>query len=566
MTRRNRMTSLFAAFLFLLPALSGAWGAAPAPLKNKAGGMVLSSHPLATAAGQEVLDRGGNAVDAAVAVGYALAVVHPAAGNIGGGGFAVIHTAEGKDEMLDFREKAPLKATRDMYLDRDGNVIAESSTVGYLAAGTPGTVAGMSAMLEKYGTRKLPELMAPAIRHAAEGYRINARQEATLAEIKPVMEKIPSSRKYFVKKDGSAYQEGDLLVQADLARTLRLIAGQGPEAFYKGAIADLIEADMRRNGGILSKEDLAAYSVVWRSPVRGTYRGYDIVSASPPSSGGTHVIQMLNIMENADVKGTGFGSSATVHLMAEAMRYAYADRSEYMGDPDFVTVPVDKLTDKAYARAIYDKIRAAGNKAVPSKDIRPGMLMEEGNNTTHYSVADKWGNAVAVTYTINTSYGSGAAVEGAGFLLNNEMDDFSVKPGVPNVYGLTGGAANAVAPEKRPLSCMTPTLILKDGRVFMVVGSPGGARIMTTTLQIISNVIDHGMSVSEAVMAPRVHMQWEPDELRIEKYGLVRDVADKLAAMGYTVVVKAPMGDVNALLIDQTTGIIYGATDPRAEF
>lgn len=565
MLTRWKTLSASLVLAFALVGLSVAWAAAPAPIKSM-DGMVVSSHPLATAAGKAVLDKGGNAVDAAVAVGYALAVVHPAAGNIGGGGFAVIHTADGKDTVLDFREMAPLKAARDMYLDAQGNVVPNLSTVGYLAAGVPGTVAGMSAMLERFGTRKLAELMAPAIGYAQKGYRINARQDAGLAKIAPTMAKFESSRKYFLKPDLSPYKEGDLFVQKDLAATLRLIAKEGPKAFYQGKIAALIDADMHKNGGIVTKEDLAGYAVAWREPVRGTYRGFEIVSMSPPSSGGTHIIQILNVMENADIKGMGFGSSAAAHVMAEAMRYAYADRSEYMGDPDFVKVPVAKLTDKAYAKSIYDKILANKDKATPSKDVKPGLGPMEGSNTTHYSVMDKMGNAVAVTYTINDSYGSGAAIMGAGFLLNNEMDDFSVKPGVPNIFGLIGGAANAVAPKKRPLSSMSPTIVLKDGKVCMVVGSPGGPRIITTTLQVISNFIDHSMTITEAVMAPRLHMQWVPDELRIEKFGMAPDVQKILESMGYAVVVKDPMGDVNAITVNPKTGMLYGTTDPRAEF
>ena len=328
----------------------------------------------------------------------------------------------------------------------------------------------------------------------------------------------------------------------------------------------MIAEDMRRNGGLVDKADLAAYTVTWRAPIRGSYRGYEIISMAPPSAGGLMLIQMLNVMESADIKSMGFASSATIHLMTEAMRQAFADRSEYMGDPDFVTVPVDKLIDKAYAKAIYKHILLSGDKATPSAEALPGRFLKDRDQTTHYSVVDKWGNAVAVTYTVNDLYGSAAAVAGAGFLLNNEMDDFAVKPGAVNLFGLTGGEVNAVAPQKRPVSSMTPTIICKDGKLFMVVGSPGGARIITTTLQVVSNVIDHGMNISQAVMAPRFHMQWIPDELRVEKYGLVRDVEDKLKAMGYEVVVRAPMGDVNAILVDPKTGVVYGATDPRAEF
>lgn len=563
---------VFGMRIFALVALLALMQAGPAdaaaypPLKGGGKGMVLSSHILANEIGQAVLDDGGNAVDAAVAVGYALGVVHPSAGNLGGGGFAVIHMADGTDVTLDFREKAPLTATRDMYLDKDGNVVPGLSTLGYKAAGVPGTVKGMSAMLEKYGTKSLSELIAPSVELAEKGYLINARQELSLAEFREDMAKFESSRKYFLKPDGSSYREGERFVQQDLAECLKLIAEQGPDAFYKGRIADLIAADMAKNGGLITREDLARYHVVWREPVKGSYRGYEIVSMGPPSSGGTHIIQMLNIMEHVDIGASGFASSQTIHLMAEAMRYAYADRSEYMGDPDYVQVPSGKLADKAYARRIYEKILANWGHATPSSEVKPGLPLHEGNNTTHYSVVDKAGNAVAVTYTINESYGSAAAVMGAGFLLNNEMDDFAAKAGVPNIYGLVGNDANCIAPEKRPLSSMSPTIVLKDGKLFLVCGSPGGSRIITTTLQVISNVIDHGMDVSEAVMAPRFHMQWLPDELRVEEYGLSRDVENALKAMGYDIRVKSPMGDVNAIIVDQESGAVYGSGDPRAEF
>lgn len=551
--------ALLSAFVCILNAASYP------PIKDTTTGLALSSHALATKIGKEVLDNGGNAIDAAVAVGYALAVVHPAAGNIGGGGFAVIHLANGQNITLDFREKAPLKATRDMYLDKNGNVIPESSTIGYLAAGVPGTVAGMSAMLEKYGTKKLQDLIAPAIDLAQKGFVITQRQAETMAEAKNDFAKFASSRKYFLKKDGNSYQEGDVFVQKDLANTLKLIQKEGPKAFYEGKIADMIAKDMAKNGGIITKEDLARYQVVWRKPVIGSYRGYEIVSMSPPSSGGTHIIEILNVMENANIEALGFGSSKTIHIMAEAMRQAYADRSVFMGDPDFVKVPVNDLINKAYAKKIYANILP--NKATPSSKINPGLgQIHEGHNTTHYSVADKWGNAVSVTYTINASYGSAAAVDGAGFLLNNEMDDFSIKPGTPNLYGLVGGDANAIEPNKRPLSSMSPTIVLKNGKLFMVVGSPGGARIITTVLQVISNVIDHKMDISEAIEAPRFHMQWLPDEIRIEKYGMTQDVADNLKKMGYKIVTKPVMGDVNAIVVDPKTHIMYGSGDPRKEF
>lgn len=469
-----------------LLSISCAFGASYPPVKDTTGtGLAMTSSAYATAIGKSVLDKGGNAIDAAVAVGYALAVVHPAAGNIGGGGFAVIHLANGENLALDFREKAPLKATRDMYLDKKGNVIPNASTLGYLAAGVPGTVKGMSAMLDKYGTKSLSELMQPAIDLAENGFVITDRQSETMVEVKSDLAKFATTRKYFLKKDGSIYKGGETLVQKDLAKTLRLIQKEGESAFYRGKIADLIVTDMQNNGGIISKQDLEQYNVIWRKPVEGTYRGYKIISMSPPSSGGTHIIQILNTMENADIGKLGFGSSQSIALMAEAMRQAYADRSVYMADPDFFSVPTDKLLAKSYAKKIYANIMKADKKAIASKAIQPGLgeikvgqpiNHKEGNHTTHYSVADKWGNAVSVTYTINASYGAIAAVEGAGFILNNEMDDFSIKPGVANLYGLVGGDANAIVPGKRPLSSMSPTIILKDGKLFMVVGSLGGGR------------------------------------------------------------------------------------------
>ena len=527
-------------------------------------GAVIATSKYATEAGRRVLREGGNAIDAAVAVGYTMAVTHPVAGNLGGGGFAIIRMADGKTYSLDFREMAPGKATRNMYLDAAGNVFPKLSLDGYLAAGVPGTVAGMSAMLDKFGTKNLARLMQSGISYAEKGFVISARNAETFAEHKDRLSKYASSRKYFLKPDGSTYKEGDVLVQKDLAKTLQLIARQGPKAFYDGPIADLIEKDMKGNGGIMTKEDLKRYKPVWREPVRGTYRGYEIISMGPPSSGGTHIIQMLNILEGYDLQAMGHNSAATVNVMAEAMRFAYADRSEYMGDPDFVKVPVDILTSKAYADRLRSRIRQG--QATPSDQVRPGTSFKEGSNTTHYSVVDRWGNAVSITYTINDYYGSAAAVNGAGFLLNNEMDDFAIKPGVPNLYGLLGGDANAVEPSKRPLSSMSPTIVLKDGQVYLVLGSPGGPRIITTVLQVILNVVNPGMTIREAVDAPRVHLQWIPDELRIEKNGLSADTIEKLTAMGYKVQVRGNMGDVNAIMVDPKTKLFLIASDPRNEF
>ena len=544
------------------------------PLKDTNGtGLAMTSSPYCTKIGKEVLDSGGNAIDSAVAVGYCLAVVHPAAGNIGGGGFALIHLANGENIALDFRERAPQNATRDMYLDKKGNVIPNASTIGYLAAGIPGTVKGMSAMLDKYGTKKLADLLAPAIELAEQGFVITDRQAQTMLEAKKDLAKFASSKKYFLKKDGSTYKGGEVLVQKDLAHTLKLIQKEGENAFYKGAIADLIVKDMVKNKGIITKQDLENYEVVWRTPILGSYRGYSIVAMPPPSSGGVHIIEILNTLENTDLGKLGFGSSKSIHIIAEAMRQAYADRSVFLGDPDFVKVPVNTLIDKKYAKKIYDSIQP--NKATPSEKITPGLGIikqnnmpstKEGNHTTHYSVTDKWGNAVAVTYTINASYGAAAAIDGAGFLLNNEMDDFSIKPGVPNIYGLIGGDANAIEPNKRPLSSMSPTIVLKDNKLYMVVGSPGGARIITTVLQVILNVIDYKMDIARAVEYPRFHMQWLPDEIRIEPYGMSEDVKENLSKMGYTITELPDMGDVNAILRDSKSGIYYGVNDPRKEF
>lgn len=563
---KHLTATLCVAALLAATSFGGGFANAASPLPQKSTtGMVMSTNQTANAIGTDILNQGGNAFDAAVAVGYALAVVHPAAGNIGGGGFAILHSANGKSVALDFREVAPAKATRDMYLDANKNPIPNASTVGYLAAGVPGTVAGMSAINEKYGSMPLNKLIEPAINLANTGIHLTERQGQTWAEAVPDFNMFKSSQKYFLKTDGTPYKEGDLFVQKDLAKTLDMIAKEGSSAFYKGKIADMIANDMAKNKGIITKQDLANYQVVWRAPIEGTYRGYDIISMSPPSSGGTHLLEILNVMENANIHDMGFGSSQTIHLMAEAERQAYADRSEYMGDPAFVKVPVTQLTDKTYAKKIFDAIKP--DKATPSTDVKPGLgPINEGNNTTHYSVVDKWGNAVSVTYTINDLFGSRAAVDGAGFLLNNEMDDFSIKAGVPNLYGLVGSDANAIAPGKRPLSSMTPTMVMKNGKLFMVVGSPGGARIITTVLQVVSNVIDHDMNISQAVEAPRFHMQWLPDQIRIEQYGMSKDVQDALEKMGYKIVILPLMGDVNAIVVDPTTGVIYGSGDPRTEF
>ena len=525
-------------------------------------GMVVTSEPMATKIGVDVLKKGGNAVDAAVAVGFALAVTLPRAGNIGGGGFMMVYSTEsGKVIGIDYREKAPSRAHRDMYLDQEGNVDTQKIKYSHLASGVPGTVAGLALALEKYGTMSLKELIEPAIELAEGGYVMTPDMSEGIKARAERFRQWESTREIFFKSDGSFYEPGDRFVQKDLAGTLILIAEEGPKAFYRGKIADLIAAEMQHHGGWITKEDLAGYKPIIREPVNGTYRGYDVYAMAPPSSGGVHIIQMLNILEGFDLAVTGHNSANTIHLMAEAMKRAYADRSKYLGDPDFVEVPVKGLTSKDYAASQRRSINPS--RVRPSEAIAPGDPMGyECTETTHFSIVDKNGNVVSNTYTINFSYGSGIVVRGAGFLMNNEMDDFSAKPGFPNDDGLIGADANAIAPRKRMLSSMSPTIILNEGKPFLVTGSPGGSRIITTTLQIILNVIDHGMNVQEAVNASRMHHQWLPDEILMED-GFSLDTIRLLEGMGYTVRTGAVLGSANSILIDHESGILYGAADPR---
>jgi gamma-glutamyltranspeptidase / glutathione hydrolase len=524
-------------------------------------GMVASQEALATNIGVDILRRGGNAVDAAVAVGFALAVTLPEAGNLGGGGFMLVHmAATGQTVAIDYREKAPAAATRDMFLDAEGNADPELSRWSGLATGVPGTVAGLALALQRYGTMSLSEVMAPAIALAEDGIEVTPGLAEALAESHDTFAKYSSSAAVFLRPDGAGFAAGERLVQSDLANSLRAIAKDGPDALYRGEIGRLVAAAMARSGGLITTDDLANYEAVVREPVRGTYRGYDIESMPPPSSGGVHVVEILNILEGYDIGALGFGSAETIHLMAEAMKRAYADRSEYLGDSDFVDVPLKGLTSKAYADALRATIDP--RHATPSVEIKPGGPQPyESNQTTHFSVVDKDGNAVSNTYTLNFLFGSGLVAEGTGILLNNEMDDFSAKPGVPNAYGLIGGDANAVEAGKRPLSSMSPTIVLKDGKTFLVTGSPGGSRIITTVLQVIMNVIDHGMNVAEASAAPRMHHQWLPDELRVED-GFSPDTLKLLEAMGHTVAVKTTMGSTQSIL-RRDDGALFGASDPR---
>ncbi|MGO2506508.1 gamma-glutamyltransferase [Psychrobacter alimentarius] len=523
-------------------------------------GMVATQEALASDIGLQILKDGGNAVDAGVAVGFALAVTLPRAGNIGGGGFMMIYDAkQGKTVALDYREKAPSSATRDMYLDSAGNAVSDLSRYHGLAVGVPGTVAGLLKALEDHGTMSREQVMAPAIALAENGIEVTAGLSESLEALSDRLQKWPSTKKIFFKPDGSAYQPGERLKQPELARSLKLIAAQGADGFYKGETASKLVKAVTDAGGRMSLQDLANYEAIARVPVKGDYRGYEIVSMPPPSSGGIHIIQILNILEGYPLKDYGQNSAQTIHLMAEAMQLAYADRAEYLGDSDFIDVPDSGLTSQAYA----DKLRGLidPNKATPASTIKANNpLPYESDQTTHFSIVDKDGNAIANTYTLNFSYGTGLVAEGTGILLNNEMDDFSAKPGVPNGYGLLGGEANAVEANKRPLSSMSPTLVFKDSKPYIVTGSPGGSRIITTVTQVISNVLDHDMNIAEATHAPRIHDQWLPDEIRIEK-ALNVDTINKLESMGHTVSPQATMGSTQSIMI--TPDGVYGSSDPR---
>ncbi len=529
--------------------------------KEAKNGMVVTSHTLATKEALKVLKHGGNAIDAAVTAALALAVTQPRSGNIGGGGFMLVSSEQtGEVVAIDYREKAPAAANRDMYLDKDGNVDINRKRYSHLAVGVPGTVAGMALALEKYGTISLQSALTPAIKLAEEGFIVTPRFSKGVKSRSKHLRKWNSSRKVFFKADGSDYEPGDRFIQKDLAATLKRISDKGIKGFYEGVTADLIVAEMQKHGGLITADDLKNYKPVIRKPVYGTYRGYDIYSMTSPSSGGMHIIQILNILEGYPISYLGHNSAQTIHLMAEAMMRAYADRSKYLGDMDFVKVPIKGLTSKKYAADLRKDINP--NKASLSKDIRPGNPVPyESNETTHFSVVDKYGNAVSNTYTINFSYGARIVVDGAGFLLNNEMDDFSGKTGVANAYGLIGGEANKVEPGKRMLSSMSPTIVKKDGKNFLVTGSPGGARIITTTLQVIMNVIDHHLNIQAAVNAPRIHHQWLPDYIRIEE-GLSSDTIKLLVGMGHSVQKKSAMGAIQSIMITPD-GTMYGGADPR---
>jgi gamma-glutamyltranspeptidase / glutathione hydrolase len=559
--------------LLLAPCLAQA--AAPLELESTQG-MVVTSQHFASEVGASVLRQGGNAIDAAVAVGYALAVTHPCCGNIGGGGFMTIHLANGKNTFLNFREKAPLAAHADMFLDAQGKVVSNRSLDGYLAVGVPGTVMGLETAREKYGTLPRAALIAPAIKLAEEGFVLTRGDVDVLAEGTQEFRTEANVAAIFLNH-GQAFAPGDRLIQKDLAATLRAISSGGADAFYHGDIPAAVSAASRAHGGLLTPEDFAAYTATEYLPVSCTYRGYTVVSAPPPSSGGITLCEMLQILEGYPLKALGFHSSGEVHVMTEAMRFAYRDRNTYLGDPAFIDNPTAKLISAQYAETIRSRIQPS--RATPSSSLQGLAAADEHATTTHYSVVDRLGNAVSVTFTINDSFGAKVIAGNTGFFLNDEMDDFTAKPGVPNVFGLVQGKANAVAPGKRPLSSMTPTLVFKDGKPVLVVGTPGGSRIITTVLEVIVNVIDHGMTLQAAIDAPRIHNQWLPDTVAAEPFALSADTVTSLTTMGYKVVPLENWGSGNAVeaigiapadagaaksLGFPRPAVFYGASDSRA--
>ncbi len=532
--------------------------------------MVASVNELASRAGADIMKQGGNAVDAAVAVGYALAVVHPQAGNIGGGGFMLVRWADGKVNFVDYREKAPGAATANMYLDPKGDVVPNLSIVGYKAIAVPGSVAGMTYAHKKWGKLPLATVMAPAIRLAKEGFALSYEDAMSLRN--KHLSEFPESRRIF-QRDGKFYEPGEIFRQPELARTLERIA-KDPMDFYLGEIARQLAAAVRKGGGLISEKDLAAYEVKEREPIHGTYRGLDIYSAPPPSSGGIALIETLNILEGFDLQRLGNRSAHSMHLTIEAFRRAFFDRAEFLGDPDFAKIPVAQLIDKKYAASWRQSLNP--DKASVSAELKrpafgeleryavaPAAAAKEPENTTHYSVVDPQGNAVAVTTTLNGSFGSFVTAEGLGFLLNNEMDDFAAKVGVPNMYGLIQGPANAVGPGKRPLSAMTPTIVTREGKLFLVLGSPGGPTIITTVANALMGVVDYGMNIQEAVNAPRFHHQWIPDAIRMESVGFSPDTVKLLESMGHRIERRREWGDAECIMVDPKTSERLGASDGR---
>ncbi|HKU69136.1 MAG TPA: gamma-glutamyltransferase [Candidatus Baltobacteraceae bacterium] len=543
------------------------WQSTPPARSSHA--MIVTEQHYATQAGLEILKRGGNAVDAAVAVAYALAVVDPCCGNIGGGGFMLVRMHTGAERFIDFREKAPLRANPHMYLDANGEVIPHASTKGYLAVGVPGTVMGMERAREDFGTLPRSELMAPAVRLAQVGFNIQAGDAAIFGDAAAqgygsayAFGNQPNVRDIFMRK-GRLPKAGDVLRQPQLAATLRLVAKDGAPAFYEGTIAHEIVDASYKNGGMLAMDDFKNYTVEERAPIHCAYRGYVIVSAPPPSSGGTTLCEILNVLSAYPLHAWGWHSTQSAHYVIEAERRAYADRNTYLGDPAFVKNPVSDLLSQAYAEKLRASIQPG--KATPSVNVHPGLgsRANENDDTTHFSIVDKWGNAVAVTYTINNWFGAGVIAGDTGFFLNDEMDDFTSKPGVPNMFGLVQGVRNDIQPGKRPLSSMTPTIVTKNGRLFMVTGSPGGSRIITIVLATIQNVVDYGMNAAQAVNAPRLHMQWLPDEIQMEPGALDASTMNQLAAMGYAFKQVPSWGSAQAIVVDPITHMLDGGTDRR---
>lgn len=523
-------------------------------------GIVVTTQHKASEVGLQTLKQGGNAIDAAVAVGYALAVTDPCCGNIGGGGFMLIHLANGKNTFINFREKAPLAATKSMYLDEQGKPTPGLSTKGYLAVAVPGTIKGLEQALSQYGTMARKQVMAPAIDLAENGFVLQQGDVNILnSSIKKFKEQ-PNVASIFLKNGKTPYQVGDRLIQKDLAQTLKLVARLGSDAFYEGAIATEIVKASRKQGGILTLRDFTNYTLAQSQPIRCNYRGYEVIS-TPPPGGGTTVCQMLNILEGYNLKQLGWHSTDSLHLMLSSMLYAYADRNTYLGDPDFVKNPIARLLSKDYAATIRKKIPKL--RAIPPKHLYSGITSHEGTNTTHYSIQDRYGNAVAVTYTINSYFGAGVIAGNIGFFLNNEMDDFAVSPGAPNQFGLVQGEANVIEPGKRPLSSMTPTIVTKNGKVFIVTGSPGGSTIPTTVLQVITNVVDYGMNIAEAVNAPRIHHQGLPNLVITDPYALKSPVVQDLWSMGYRVTPFLPWGAAESILVNPKNTLLYGANDNR---
>jgi gamma-glutamyltranspeptidase/glutathione hydrolase len=561
----NRQIELFlvlAAVLFSGLDMECVRAASKVPVRAKQG-MVASAEKLASQIGIDTLKKGGNAVDAAVAVGFALAVTHPTAGNLGGGGFMMIRFASGETACIDYRETAPAAAGRDAYLDGNGQIVPKASTQGYRASGVPGTPAGLCLAQKQYGRLPLKEVIQPAIDLAEQGFLVSDHLSDSLKGAAPLLELFPESRRVYLNS-GNHFEPGERLIQKDLASSLKAIRDKGADGFYQGDVAAKIAAAYERHGRWMTVVDLQHYQAKLRTPLRGSYRGYDVITMPPPSSGGTVLLEMLNALEGFNVSSMGAGSSRTIHLMTEVMRHAFRDRAELMGDTDFVKVPTSQLILKSYASEFHKRFnpeKASDSLTLPAR-VLPAS---EATETTHFSVVDKDGNAVANTYTLNGGYGSGVTIEGTGVLMNNEMDDFTSKPGVPNAYGLIQGEANAVAHGKRPLSAMTPTFLLREGNLFLIIGSPGGPTIINTVLQVIVNVVDFGFTIQEAIDAPRFHHQWLPDELRMESQGFPEDVARALESRGHRLSFRGFMGEAQGIMLDPKTGMRLGASDPRGD-